>query len=33
MGHDSERAALIYQVSQKLHQMGEGTAGLRQLAA
>jgi integrase len=33
MGHDSERAALIYMVSRKLHQTGEGTADLRQLAA
>jgi integrase len=33
MGHDSERAAMIYQVSRKLHQTGEGTADLRQLAA
>ena len=33
MGHDSERAAMIYQVSRKLHQTGEGTADLRRLAA
>jgi integrase len=33
MGHDSERAALIYLVSQELHQTGEGIADLRQLAA
>jgi hypothetical protein len=33
MGHDSERAAIIYQFSRELHQTGEGTADLRQLAA
>jgi hypothetical protein len=33
MGHDSERAALIYLNSRELHQTGEGTADLRQLAA
>jgi integrase len=33
MGHSSTRAALIYLVSRKLHQTGEGTADLRRLAA
>lgn len=33
MGHDNERAALIYQFSRELHQTGERTADLRQLAA
>jgi hypothetical protein len=33
MGHDSERAAMIYQFSRELHQTGERTADLRQLAA
>jgi hypothetical protein len=33
MGHDSVRAAMIYQFSRELHQTGEGTADLRQLAA
>ena len=32
MGHDSARAAMIYQVSRELHQTGEGSADLRQLA-
>ena len=33
MGHSSPRAALIYLNSRELHQTGEGTADLRQLAA
>jgi site-specific recombinase XerD len=33
LGHRKMEMTLIYAVSQKLHQTGEGTAGLRQLAA
>jgi hypothetical protein len=33
LGHESSETSMIYLVSQKLHQTGEGTAGLRQLAA
>jgi integrase len=32
MGHDSQRAAMIYQNSRELHQTGERTTDLRQLA-
>jgi integrase len=33
LGHSSTRAAMIYQFSRELHQTGERTADLRQLAA
>jgi integrase/recombinase XerD len=33
LGHEQIATVQIYLVSQKLHQTGEGTADLRQLAA
>jgi integrase len=33
MGHDSERAAMIYQNFRELHQTGDGRGDLRRLAA
>ena len=33
LGHEQTETAQIYQVSQKLHQTGEGAADLRRLAA
>jgi integrase/recombinase XerC len=33
VGHESDSSTAIYTISRKLHQMGEGTADLRQLAA
>jgi site-specific recombinase XerD len=33
LGHEQTETAGIYAVSQKLHQTGEGTGDLRQLAA
>ena len=33
LGHESVTTTQIYLVSRKLHQTGEGTADLRQLAA
>ena len=33
LGHENSETTQIYLVSRKLHQTGEGTADLRQLAA